>query len=205
MSGRSARFWTLAGILIAVNISGWLWVRHEWLGSGRPRLRVLAALPDRDVDQTDRVSLVFDRAITASDSVGKPVDRALFEIVPRPAGHWEWAAPDRLEFRLTHQLPPGRAYMIRARSELANQTGRRLVGKSEFHFATRSLKLLSCDLQSADPSHITFALTFNQPVDPSDALRHMTVRDAASGVSLDPIALVQKPAESLSFRATRPG
>src|SRR5262245_66193187 len=100
MANRPARFWTLAAILVAVNVSGWAWVRHEWVGSGRPRLRVLAALPDSDVDQTDRFSLVFDRAIAAVDSVGKPLDRALFEIMPKPSGHWEWSAPDRLDFRL---------------------------------------------------------------------------------------------------------
>ena len=107
------RSWPFQATILIVNVLGVLWIHHDLTATPLPRLRVLAALPARDVDQTDRFTLVFDEALPTAASLGTPLSRSPFVIQPQPDGYWTWSAPDRLEFVLDKQLPPGRVFTIR--------------------------------------------------------------------------------------------
>ena len=74
MRGRHLRFWTLAGVLVAINVAGLLWIGHDLRSRSTPvnrsmTVRVLEALPDRDVDEADRIVLRFDEPLARPEQV----------------------------------------------------------------------------------------------------------------------------------------
>jgi len=149
------RFAVLAGILIVINIAGWIWVRQAIVARGQPRVRVLSALPRRDVEKADRFTLLFDEPVAAANLVGVRLGRSPFVVEPPPAGTWMWSQPDRLDFLLDRQLPPGRVYTVKPAPDLELQLGRRIVGRSVFTFETRALELMGCELGPMDREHAT--------------------------------------------------
>lgn len=198
------RFGVLAGVLCALDVAGLLWIRHEALGRSRPWIRVVSALPTRNVDQTDRFSLLFDLPVAAADVVGRPVDRSPFVIDPQPDGRWVWSQPNRLDYVLNKPLAPGRVFTIKSASDIELQTGRALVGESTFRFKTRSLQLSSCRVGTADRNNVTLELVFNQRVVPDDLLRHLKLHDPSKWQWLAPACLTREPAEKVTVRCSRP-
>lgn len=136
--------------LIIINLLGLWWIHHDLTASSRTGLRVLTALPNRDVDSADRLTLVFDEPLPLPGSPGVALARAPFAIVPQVAGQWFWSTPDRLEYRLEHPLPPGRRFTVRATPALEELTGRRLLGDAEFKYETRALQMTSCEVAGFD-------------------------------------------------------
>ena len=206
MKSIPTRFWFLAITLVALNVAGLLWIRHEMLAGPMPRLRVLSVSPTRDVDEADRFELVFDDAITLPETVGQKLDRTPFTISPELEGHWRWTNRTKLTFLLDKQLPPGREFVIRPAIDLESQTGRRIVGETEFRFQTRALDVESCEVQASDRTHVTIGLRFNQAVAPEDVERHTTVRagTASNATRLDVELLSRKPGREMTLRAKRP-
>jgi hypothetical protein len=199
-----SRFGVLAGVLCALNVGGLLWIRHELLQRGRPAIRVLSALPTRNVDDTDRFSLLFDTPVMAAGVVGRPLDRSPFVIDPQPPGRWVWAQPDRLDYVLNKPLPPGRVFVVKAAADMEMQTGRPLVTESTFRFETRPLRLSSCRLGTADRNDVSVEFIFNQPVGPDDLVRHLELHDPSGWQWLAPTPLAKAPAEKLTVRCPRP-
>jgi uncharacterized protein YfaS (alpha-2-macroglobulin family) len=197
--------WGFRALLLVVNVAGIWWIHHDLAGATLPGLRVLAALPSREVDETDRFTLVFDRPLTLP---GRPGDERLaaspFVVTPQVAGQWVWAAPEKLEYRLDKQLPPGRRFTLAAGPALEQMLGHKLLGTSQFHFQTRALRLASCIVTSADRENANIELEFNQPVDPADLMRHMKASDAEGSVHLQFEVLTKKPEATQVIRATRP-
>lgn len=202
--GARVRFGLLAGTLIAINIAGLVWIRHELTGRGQPRIRLLSVLPQDNVDATDRFSLLFDEPIVEPADVGVPETASPFVIEPPPSGHWTWSRTDRLEFLLDRPLPAGRVFTIRPAVSLEARTGRVLVGQAEYRFQTRALAAESCQVVSSDRGDFTLELTFNQPVAPGDLLRHIQVQPAGSSETLAARCLTPEPAAKLLVRCPRP-
>ncbi|MFN0056998.1 MAG: alpha-2-macroglobulin family protein [Planctomycetota bacterium] len=208
-----SRFGLLSVILIALNVVGLFWIRDALLHAHRPRFRVLAASPARQVDDADRFELRFDAPVARPSEIGERPARALFEIEPEPAGHWRWAEADRLEYLLENRLPLGREYVIRPAAHLEAETGRILVGTSEFRFRTSALELRSCEVRSSDHVYVRLELRFNQLVDPVALLRHLEVYDGGdiSGANvrhhkgkIEIHSLTQAPALDIVVRVNRP-
>ena len=170
-----ARFYALAAGLLAVNASGLVWIRHSLLASRLSGIRVLAALPERDVDATDKLILVLDEPLVSHRLIGEPLAQSPFEIDPRPDGRWLWAAPDRLEYRLDRVLPAGNAFRVTPVADFEVLTGRRLVGKSVFEFQTRSLQLEKCEFTMVERNAGQLTFGFNQPVNPHDLAKHLCI------------------------------
>ena len=69
------RWWALAVVLVALNAAGLLWIRAGLLADAAQArtaaggVRVQSALPLRDVDAADRLTLVFDRGLVARDRI----------------------------------------------------------------------------------------------------------------------------------------
>lgn len=217
------RFYALAAVLITLNAAGLLWIRHELTSHSETEshtLRLSSVLPAENVDQTERLSLVFNRP------VGEPADlndqlRAtpLFDISPRVSGAWQWSTPSRLDFILDDPLLPGRKFRIEPTSDIEMQLGQVVQIDHEIEFQTRPLKLEACRLVSSDDSHVTFELKFNQPVEPHEALKSLKLSDGpftAESVQTqksteirasDPfelISLIDEASESIVLRCRRP-
>jgi len=197
--------WRFRVILILMNLVGLVWIHHDLTSTPKPRLRILAALPARDVDTTDRFSLVFDEPLQLRASLGTALIQSPFVVKPQPPGRWVWSEPTRLDFVLDKPLPPGRVFVVRPAADLESQTGRTLVGQSEFRFETHPLRCLDCRLQTADRRHANIELHFNQPVDPGDLLRNMRVTDAKTRARLEAECMMREPAERHVIRIKRPG
>jgi len=204
MSRIDPRFGWLAGILVTINLVGLMVIYRAATFRGPEGVRVLSALPDRDVDEADRFSLIFDEPLVAASAVGQSPERALFRIEPTPDGRWVWSATDRLEYRLARPLPPGRVFSIRPAADFTAITGRRVVGDREFRFETRPLRILETAIKSADQEKIAVLIRFNQPVSPTDLLHHLKVRDENGVTDLEPICLTCEAAEDLIIHVRRP-
>ncbi|MBN1343280.1 MAG: alpha-2-macroglobulin family protein [Phycisphaerae bacterium] len=196
--------WRFRALLILMNVAGLLWIRHELTSAPMPRMRVLAALPARDVDRTDRFTLVFDEPLPMKAAMGSPLTWSPFVINPRPAGQWIWSQPDRLEYVLDKPLSPGRVFTISAAPDLETRMSRTIAGESEFRFQTRPLELAKCEVKTADHQHVNIQLSFNQPVSPDDLLEHLAVTDRKHGHSLEPVCMTREPSERLVVRLRRP-
>lgn len=227
------RFWIVSALIVAINLGGLLWIRHELVVQQNPATRplhVISALPAQNVDTTDRLSLVFDADVCRPELLNQPLATAPFTIVPELPGHWTWSEPERLDFVLDEPLPAGREFKVEPAADIELQTGRVVWVDAEIHFKTRPLKLEECRLQSADSQNVNLELRFNQKVDPADLLRHLTVTErkahlgsAASASppdftpandvqpndtkpgSLHPVSLTREPSEKIMLRCSRPG
>jgi len=205
MSGSAIRFWLLAAVLVAVNVAGWVWVRYAIAPEAAAgQVRVVSISPQRDAENADRVTLVFDREIAGDEQLGEPLDIAPFDIDPKPEGHWLWAARDRLQYVLTRRLPLGMQYVVKPAEDFETQLGWSIVGESQFEVQTARLKVKACDLLSADEQHVTFELSFNQPVEPGELIEHLKVTDAAGGEPIDVTPLVRGAADRITLRTVRP-
>jgi len=200
MSRHIPRFWAVAFLFAAINVAGIVWIRQTIVGHGKPRMRVLSALPARDVDMAERLSLVFDEPIVSADELNKPLDRSPFSIQPAPDGRWQWSRPDTLEFVLARQLPAGRIFRIKPAVDLEAQVRRTLIGDGEFEFRTRPLRIESCAVTSADREHANIEIKFNQRVAPADLLAHLTIKRSDSGDRAPAICMTREPAERLVVR-----
>ena len=197
------RFGVLAVMLLAVNVTGLVWIHHDVTQVSKSKVRVIAALPVRGVDTTDRFSLLFDERVVDPQEVDKTLDRSPFVISPQPAGRWVWAAPERLEYRLDRPLLPGQVFVIRPAADCESQIGRSLAGPAEFKFKTQPLRITSCEIDSSDRTHANVKLRFNQPVHPADLLRHLRVADKYDDSHLHATCLVREPSADLVVRTRR--
>lgn len=200
MSRHQPRFWVVSFLFAAINVAGIVWIRQSLVGNGTPRLRVLSALPVRDVDKTDRLSLVFDEPIVDADAVGKPLDKSPFAIQPMPDGRWQWSQPNTLAFVLAKPLPAGRVYKIKPAVDLETQTRRVLIGDGTFEFRTRALEVESCYVASADREHANIEIEFNQRVAPADLLAQLVIKRVNSGERAAAVCLTREPSEKLLVR-----
>ncbi|MBI1785448.1 hypothetical protein HYR69_09925, partial [Candidatus Sumerlaeota bacterium] len=136
-------------LFILLNAAALIWIRHELNDEAKShKFQITGYSPARNLDLADRFSLTFDQALVPADAVGKRLDRVPFWIEPEPDGHWEWASPTQLEYRLHRPLPPGRKYKIIAADDIEVQTGMRFSGPREMYFETRKLELNSYRLMA---------------------------------------------------------
>ena len=207
---RTSRFTYLAAAILAVNVIGLVWIHHDLTRLPAPQFRVLSAGPASAVQKADRLTLVLNEPLAPPDRVGQPLDRPPFAIQPAAAGHWQWGAPDKLEYLLDKPLLPGRTYYVKPSANLEAQLGRQLAGTREFRFETDSLQLVSCRLGTLEPQVVHVELTFNQPVGPDDLLRHLIVTDAVAAspngprAKLETSCLTNQVSERFVLRAARP-
>ncbi len=152
-------------------------------------------------EEMDRLILRFDRPVADAGQVGRAPDRAPFAIDPLPPGHWRWQSERELAFLLERPLPPGQEYAIRPAIDLHGILGRAVRGPDRFTVRTRALEVVGCELRSSDHRHVTFALRFNQPVEPDALAGHLEVLDTDTGQTRRPALLSRESGEELVVRA----
>ena len=225
MRGIPLRFWGLSAVLIALNLGAWCWVRQSAQppsSAARQTLKVVAALPQKQVDETDRLSIVFDGPAVAPAKVGKFEDAPLFKVSPDVPGQWQWASTEQLDYVLEDPLPAGRTINVQPSSDLEVQLGRAVQISAEIEFKTRALELEQCNILSSNRNEVQFELVFNQLVDPGDLLRNLKVQESLAlaaapdlkntqpaspmpvFANLNPSCLTSKPHTRLVLRCNRP-
>lgn len=199
------KFAFLACVLVAINVVGLVWIHHNLTKVPGQAVRVISAMLSPSIPDADCFTLTFDRHMVLPKAVGRAEEAAVFKIEPAWPGKWIWAARDKIEYMLYKPLPPGRVFSISSTAELKRRTGKVLDGKTEFRFETGSLELISCGMIAADQVHLTLELTFNQPVNPPDLLRHISFYDGKSSAKLGHVQCLTKgPAEKMAVRTSRP-
>ena len=225
MRGIPLRFWGLSAVLIALNLGAWCWVARgvkQPLPTAQQTLKVAATLPQTQVDDTDRLSIVFDGPAVDLSKIGKVEDAPLFKVSPDVPGQWRWASAERLDYVLQDPLPAGRTINIQPSSDLDVQLGRAVQISAEIEFKTRALELNQCNILSSNRNEVQFELIFNQAVDPGALLRNLKVQESQQlaaapdlkntqpdsplpvFTNLHPNCLTSKPAERLVLRCNRP-
>lgn len=205
MQGQSRRTLVLVATFAAINVTGLAWIHHDLTSAPRATVRVLSASLSPGADNPDRVRLVFDRDMVAESSVGRIEKAGMFSLAPAWPGRWIWAARDRLEYILDKPLSSGRILRLTATPQVKEVTGRAVEGTSEFALAARPLRLVSCDVVASDGRDITVQTAFNQPVDPGEFLRHISLYDGKTFARLaEPQCLTIAPQKDLVIRFARP-
>ncbi len=192
--------WPLIGILLALNLGGLLLIRHEVLAAHASGVRLRAVLPADDLLRAEEISVLLDRPVAADDQLGRPLAHPPFQIDPRPEGHWRWAAPDRLVFELAHPLLPGRVYSVGPADDFEARTGWSWLGARRVRLSTGALELLDLRVRSRDVTHVTLALTFDQPVLPSELACAVDVYPDRAETPLHPQVLSRGASEELLLR-----
>lgn len=225
MRGIPLRFWGLSVVLVVLNLSAWYWVRQSVqraTPAAQQALKVVSTLPQKQVDETDRLSIVFDGPAVEPSKIGKLEDAPLFKVSPDIPGQWQWASAERLDYVLEDPLPPGRIINIQPSADLEVRLGRAVQISAEIEFQTRALELTQCNILSSNRQEVQFELIFNQPVDPGALLRHLKVQESlplaavpdlkasqpaapeAPFNNLNPTCLTAKPNTRLVLRCNRP-
>ncbi len=204
MAGYRRRGRVLAVALVALNVLGLLWIRHEVRAAEITGVRVIGLLPTEDFEEADRLTVVFDRPLAARDETGLPLSDPPFEIEPRPRGHWEWSDADELSFVLAEPLPRGRVYTLHPAAGFAALTGHRILGPETRRLETGRLTLEECVVEYANASELALAFDFDQRVLPSELLRHVRVVDPGSDRELDLEVLSREPARRIVARTQPP-
>ncbi len=204
MQGLSRRTLVVA-TFAAINVTGLIWIHHDLKSAPRATVRVLGASLSPGADNPDRIRLTFDRDMVAASAIGRVEKAGMFELAPAWPGHWTWAARDRLEYILDKPLSSGRILTLHASPRVKEITGRSLEGTSEFTLVAFPLRLVSCDVVACDRSDITLQAGFNQPVEPGEFLRHVSLYDSKTLVGVaEPQCLTKAPQKDLVIRFARP-
>ncbi len=205
MQRPSPKALSVTAVFATINIVGLAWIHHDLTQAPRATVRVLSASLQPDSDNPDRIRLAFDREMVSAAAIGRLEEAAVFQLAPACPGQWVWSARDTLEYRLDRPLPEGCLVRLGDTGQLKVVTGRSLEGTGEFELPARPLRLVSTDIVASDQSDVTFQVTFSQPVDPGEFLRHATFCDVKTLAPLDePLCLTKAPQKDLALRLHRP-
>lgn len=221
----SSRFAALAAVLVVVNMAGWLWIRQELLDLPAPTADgvVKVSLATKNVDDAERLSFQFDKPVEGAKAPEEAVTQSPLRIEPLPLGYWEWRTPMRLDYVLAAPLPPGRKFHVVPVANYGQDGSQVVQANGEVQIVTKRLEVTGCQFHSVDREHVNLTLSFNQPVDPGDLLRHLKIVDLkttgltksehsliASGGDLEQLpglitsTPVTKPSASILVRCERP-
>jgi alpha-2-macroglobulin len=214
MSRIPRRFFVLAILLVALNVGGLVWIRHELAQQGFDRapdqpIHLVSSFPQSNADHAERLSLHFDQDVGDVTQLNKQLDQATpFKLSPVPDGDWIWSSPKQLDFVLNKPLPAGQSFEVKPAVGIKQQLGQVILVDNKVEFQTSALDLQTCRLVSSDHHDVTFELIFNQQVAVDEALQAITVWDrnqkSKDRNKLKVESLIQQPSKSLVLRCSRP-
>lgn len=203
--GFSRKHLTIVAIFATINIIGLLWIRHDLTATTKATTRVLSAVLLPDTDLPDRFRLTFDRDMVPMSLIGRAEEASLFKLAPDWPGKWVWHAANKLDYLLDKPIPPGRVVKLTAAEDIKKRTGRTIEGPGEFELCTSPLRFSASVIDAYDDRDVTCRITFNQPVDPGEFLRHTSITDGETSEPLgEPLCLTKKPQAELVVRFARP-
>jgi len=164
-------------ILLTLNTFGIIWI-HRDLIKYRDTVLIHSANWSPDNINPDRIKVIFDRNIVSPEQIGQTIGN-LLKIEPALPGKWMWQAPNTAEYLLESPVGPGRQFSLMPSDQFFTLTAMRLSLDQDLYLKTLLLNCVQARIIASDNKEVTVEIEFNQPVDPSDLLRHITFYDAA--------------------------
>lgn len=164
-------------IFLILNTLGIIWIHHDLI-KYKDTVRIQSANWSPDNVSPDRIKVTFDRDIVSSEQIGQTVG-SLLKIEPALPGKWTWLTPNTAEYLLDSPVGPGRQFTLLPSDEFFSLTAMRLDFDHNLNLKTLLLDCTQASIIASDNRDITVEIEFNQPVDPSDLLRHIKFYDEA--------------------------
>jgi uncharacterized protein YfaS (alpha-2-macroglobulin family) len=149
-----------------------------WTGE----LRVRSSGPEGEVaslEQANEVRVVFAEPMVALGRIPDPVTATFFSIAPDVKGSFRWAGTDTLIFKPQAPLPYATRFTVTIATTAVSVAGNALPQPYTFSFTTPTVKLLRTSWYRKTRLHdspVVIALRFNQPVEPLEVSKHLSLR-----------------------------
>ena len=181
-----------------------------------PSLIVQRSGPDGELatlDQANEIRVVFSEPMVSLGRIPQPVTAPFVRIQPAIRGTFRWSGTTILIFTPDPRqpLPYATQYQVTVDTSARAVSGRQLAAPYTFRFATPVVRLLSVDHQRLDnraDRPAIFLLRFNQPVQPSAVLTHISARlqphdwyQPVLSAAAEKLMAQQDPAGLQQFRA----
>ncbi|HET9318097.1 MAG TPA: Ig-like domain-containing protein, partial [Vicinamibacteria bacterium] len=145
-------------------------------------LKVRSAGPSGEIaslDQANEVRVVFAEPMVALGRIPDPVTAPFFAIAPAVKGSFRWAGTDTLIFKPAAPLPFATRFTVTIATSAVSVKGNALQEPYTFSFTTPTVKLLRTSWYRKTrlfDSPVVIALRFNQPVEPLEVSKHLSLR-----------------------------
>jgi uncharacterized protein YfaS (alpha-2-macroglobulin family) len=145
-------------------------------------LKVRSAGPTGEIaslDQANEVRVVFAEPMVALGRIPDPVTAPFFGIAPAVKGSFRWAGTDTLIFKPQAPLPYATKFTVTIATSALSVAGNPLREPYTFSFTTPTVKLLRTSWYRKTgryDSPVVIALRFNQPVEPLEVSKHLSLR-----------------------------
>jgi len=149
-----------------------------------PSLIVQRAGPDGELttlDQANEIRVVFSEPMVTLGRIPQPVTAPFVRIEPAIRGTFRWSGTTILIFTPDPRqpLPYATTYQVTVDTSARAVSGRQLTAPYRFRFTTPVVRLLAADHQRLDnraDRPLVLLLRFNQPVQPTAVLPHISAR-----------------------------
>ncbi len=150
--------------------------------AAQPALTVVTAGPTGEIAslaEAGEIRVVFSEPIVTLGRIPDPVTAPFFTIRPALRGTFRWSGTTILIFTPDHdrKLPFSTTYEVTIDAAATAVSGRKLGAPYRFSFTTPTVKLLNTNFERVNgryDSPVRIFLRFNQPVNPSLVLPHLT-------------------------------
>ncbi|MET0553339.1 MAG: MG2 domain-containing protein [Vicinamibacteria bacterium] len=145
-------------------------------------LRVRSAGPTGEIAQlaqANEIRVVFAEPMVALGKIPEPVTAPFFRMAPARKGAFRWAGTDTLIFTPEGPLPFATRFAVTIDPTATSVAGNRLPAPYEFSFTTPTVKLLRTSWYRKTrrfDAPVVIALRFNQPVEPYEVAKHLSLR-----------------------------
>ncbi|MBI3005042.1 MAG: Ig-like domain-containing protein, partial [Ignavibacteriales bacterium] len=160
----------------------------------------------RTLDQSQTIAVTFNQAMTALKEVPQDEDTGPMIITPAIKGKYRWQGTATLTLIPSEKLPYATAYKVTIPGGTKSVTGQALATTFEWTFETPRPQVVE-----RDPDHnqrfveLDYAtlLRFNQPIDPQQASKSISIEERAGGQLEYPSYLAQRPESTQLARSNR--
>ena len=150
--------------------------------AGAGELKVRSAGPEGEIaslEQANEVRVVFGEPMVALGRIPDPVTAPFFTIAPAVKGSFRWAGTDTLIFKPAAPLPFATKFTVTIATSAVSVKGNALAQPYTFSFTTPTAKLLRTSWYRKTglyDSPVVIALRFNQPFEPLEVSKHLSLR-----------------------------
>ncbi|MFA5080554.1 MAG: MG2 domain-containing protein [Candidatus Paceibacterota bacterium] len=141
-------------------------IKADFLAVEDPK--VVNVFPDNksEAPENSEITIVFNRPMIESSDIGKVIEDAPVEILPKINGNFKWISKSALQFDLSEPLMPSSNYEVKVKDGFVSLDGLN-VAESSFKFETRNLRYLNnfSEEKKIVIYNEPIRIYFNQPVD----------------------------------------
>ncbi len=153
----------------------------------RGPLRVLRHAPEGDVSVAPSLSVTFSQPMVAVTSHAEIAKASLpIRLSPEPPGKWRWIGTQTLLFEPGERFPMATDYTVTIPDGVRSATGSALGKPSGWKFSTPALEITEFHPSPYEATKLepTVFVAFNQKIDRSAILGHLTVKAGRAEVAM---------------------